>query len=158
EHHHRRFLVSYLGSQSSVVASIVSNYSYEEEEDEAEALSDAIEEFSMASKKVVRIKDILLDKDIEPHSVILDSLRKLKLMSLNVDILKSTEIGKAVNGLTKHVNLAEASPALRKPVFTKVSELRPGTNGLSLNQHEDGDAERRRSSSQWFSGSSDADC
>ncbi|CAF2112612.1 hypothetical protein YC2023_102661 [Brassica napus] len=93
----------------------------------------------MASKKVVRIKDILLDKDIEPHSVILDYLRKLKLMSLNVDILK-------------------ASPALRKPVFTKVSELRPGTNGLSLNQHEDGDAERRRSSSQWFSGSSDADC
>ncbi|KAG2241731.1 hypothetical protein Bca52824_090304 [Brassica carinata] len=56
----------------------------------------------MASKKVVRIKDILLDKDIEPHSVILDSLRKQKLMSLNVDILKSTEIGKAVNGLTKH--------------------------------------------------------
>ncbi|KAH0850056.1 hypothetical protein HID58_095832, partial [Brassica napus] len=37
-----------------------------------------------------------------PHSVIVDSLRKLKLMSLNVDILKSTEIGKAVNGLTKH--------------------------------------------------------
>ena len=31
------------------------------------------------------------------------------------------------------MNLAEASPALRKPVFTKVSELRPGTNGLSLN-------------------------
>ncbi|KAL0732608.1 hypothetical protein Bca4012_008817 [Brassica carinata] len=28
---------------------------------------------------------------------------------------------------------AEASPALRKPVFTKVSELRPGTNGHSLN-------------------------
>ena len=31
------------------------------------------------------------------------------------------------------MNLAEASPALRKPVFTKVSELRPGTSGLSLN-------------------------
>ncbi|KAG2246325.1 hypothetical protein Bca4012_090692 [Brassica carinata] len=29
--------------------------------------------------------------------------------------------------------MAEESPALRKPVFTKVSELRPGTNGLSLN-------------------------
>ncbi|CAF1895885.1 unnamed protein product [Brassica napus] len=102
----------------------------------------------MASKEVVRIKDILLDKDIEPHSVILDSLRKLKLMSLNVDILKVGSL----------LNLAEASPALRKPVFTKVTELRPGTNGLSLNQHEDGDAERRRSSSQWSSGSSDADC
>ncbi|KAH0891886.1 hypothetical protein HID58_054315, partial [Brassica napus] len=32
---------------------------------EAEALSDAIEEFSMVSKEVVRIKDILLDKDSE---------------------------------------------------------------------------------------------
>uniref|UniRef100_M4CU33 Uncharacterized protein n=1 Tax=Brassica campestris TaxID=3711 RepID=M4CU33_BRACM len=103
----------------------------------------------MASKEVVRIKDILLDKDIEPHSVIVDSLRKLKLMSLNVDILKV---------ICLQMNLAEASPALRKPVFTKVSELRPGTNGLSLNQHEDGDAERRRWSSQWSPGSSDADC
>ncbi|CAH8383913.1 unnamed protein product [Eruca vesicaria subsp. sativa] len=27
----------------------------------------------------------------------------------------------------------EGSPALRKPVFTKVNELRPGTNGHSLN-------------------------
>ncbi|KAJ0235211.1 mediator of RNA polymerase II transcription subunit 26b [Hirschfeldia incana] len=69
---------------------------------EAEALSDAIEEFSMVSKEVVRIKEILLNKDDEPHSVILESLRKLKLMSLDVDVLKSTEIGKAVNGLRKH--------------------------------------------------------
>ncbi|KAL1222808.1 hypothetical protein V5N11_022116 [Cardamine amara subsp. amara] len=29
--------------------------------------------------------------------------------------------------------MAEATPALRKPVFTKVNELRPGTNGHSLN-------------------------
>ncbi|CAH8324442.1 unnamed protein product [Eruca vesicaria subsp. sativa] len=80
---------------------IVSSYSYD---DEAEALSDAIEEFSMVSKEVVRIKDIFLNKDHQPHSVILESLRKLKLMSLNVDILKSTEIGKAVNGLRKHAS------------------------------------------------------
>ncbi|CAN8298160.1 unnamed protein product [Cochlearia groenlandica] len=77
---------------------IVSNYTY----DEAEALSDEIEEFSMVSKEVFKIKEILLNKEDEPNSVILESLRKLKLMSLNVDILKSTEIGKAVNGLRKH--------------------------------------------------------
>ncbi|KAL1197064.1 putative mediator of RNA polymerase II transcription subunit 26b [Cardamine amara subsp. amara] len=77
---------------------IISNYTF----DEAEALSDEIEEYSMISKEVCRIKEILLNKEDEPNSVLLDSLRKLKLMSLNVDILKSTEIGKAVNGLRKH--------------------------------------------------------
>ncbi|KAG2310172.1 hypothetical protein Bca4012_024675 [Brassica carinata] len=91
---------------------IVSNYSYE-----AEALSDAIEEFSMVSKEVVRIKDILLNKDDQPHSVILESLRKLKLMSLNVDILKSTEIGKAVNGLRKH-----GSDQIRQLAKTLIAE------------------------------------
>ncbi|KAJ0234802.1 hypothetical protein HA466_0269420 [Hirschfeldia incana] len=93
---------------------IVGNYSYEEE---AEALSDAIEEFSLVSKEVVRIKDILLNRDDEPHSVILESLRKLKLMSLNVDILKSTEIGKAVNGLRKH-----ASDQIRQLAKTLIAE------------------------------------
>ncbi|KAF8081925.1 hypothetical protein N665_0856s0014 [Sinapis alba] len=93
---------------------IVSNYSYE---DEAEALSDAIEEFSMVSKEVVRIKEIFLNKDDQPHSVILESLRKLKLMSLNVDILKSTEIGKAVNGLRKH-----GSDQIRQLAKTLIAE------------------------------------
>jgi len=31
------------------------------------------------------------------------------------------------------IKMAEATSALRKPVFTKVNELRPGTNGHSLN-------------------------
>ncbi|XP_033145069.1 probable mediator of RNA polymerase II transcription subunit 26b isoform X5 [Brassica rapa] len=74
----------------------------DDDDDEAEALSDAIEEFSVVFKEVVRIKEILLNKDDEPHSVIVEALRKLKLMSLDVDVLKSTEIGKAVNGLRKH--------------------------------------------------------
>ena len=38
------------------------NHTYD---DEAEALSDAIEEFSMVSKEVCRIKEILLNKDVE---------------------------------------------------------------------------------------------
>ncbi|KAF8115216.1 hypothetical protein N665_0029s0059 [Sinapis alba] len=91
-----------------------SNYSYD---DEAEALSDAIEEFSIMSKEVCRIKEILLNKDDEPHSVVLESLRKLKLMSLNVDILKSTEIGKAVNGLRKH-----GSDKIRQLAKTLIAE------------------------------------
>ncbi|CAH8382160.1 unnamed protein product [Eruca vesicaria subsp. sativa] len=91
-----------------------SNYSYD---DEAEALSDAIEEFSVMSKEVCRIKEILLNKDDEAHSVILESLRKLKLMSLNVDILKSTEIGKAVNGLRKH-----GSEKIRQLAKTLIAE------------------------------------
>ncbi|ESQ40427.1 hypothetical protein EUTSA_v10013510mg [Eutrema salsugineum] len=92
---------------------IASNYTY----DEAEALSDAIEEFTVISKEVGRIKEILLNKEDEPHSVILESLRKLKLMSLNVDILKSTEIGKAVNGLRKH-----ASDKIRQLAKTLIAE------------------------------------
>ncbi|XP_013625740.1 PREDICTED: probable mediator of RNA polymerase II transcription subunit 26b [Brassica oleracea var. oleracea] len=86
-------------------------------DDEAEALSDAIEEFSMVCEEVVRIKEILLNKDDEPHSVILESLRKLKLMSLDVDVLKSTEIGKAVNGLRKH-----GSDKIRQLAKTLIAE------------------------------------
>lgn len=43
---------------------IVSN-NYNNYDDEAEALSDAIEEFSLVSKEVVRIKEILLNRDDE---------------------------------------------------------------------------------------------
>ncbi|EFH39820.1 predicted protein, partial [Arabidopsis lyrata subsp. lyrata] len=56
--------------------------------DEAHALSDEIEELSVVSKDVASIKEILLNKEDDPNSVLLDSLRHLKLMSLNVDILK----------------------------------------------------------------------
>ncbi|KAF3512156.1 hypothetical protein F2Q69_00000216 [Brassica cretica] len=71
----------------------------------------------MVSKEVVRIKEILLNKDDEPHSVILEALRKLKLMSLDVDVLKSTEIGKAVNGLRKH-----GSDKIRQLAKTLIAE------------------------------------
>ncbi|XP_010552906.1 PREDICTED: probable mediator of RNA polymerase II transcription subunit 26b [Tarenaya hassleriana] len=77
---------------------IVSNYSY----GEAEALSDEIEETTVILGEVTRIKDILLNSEEQPKSTLFDSLRKLQLMSLSVDVLKATEIGKAVNGLRKH--------------------------------------------------------
>ncbi|KAG5408083.1 hypothetical protein IGI04_004402 [Brassica rapa subsp. trilocularis] len=108
------------GSKESNKQIVGNNYSYED--DEAEALSDAIEEFSLVSKEVVRIKEVLINKDHETHEVIIESLRKLKLMSLDVDILKvvltqSTEIGKAVNGLRKH-----GSDQIRQLAKTLIAE------------------------------------
>ena len=50
------------GDNGNHINQVVGNYSYD---DEAEALSDAIEEFSMVSKEVCRIKEILLNKDHE---------------------------------------------------------------------------------------------
>ncbi|KAK3218077.1 hypothetical protein Dsin_012047 [Dipteronia sinensis] len=79
---------------------IFSNYSF----GEAEALTDEIEEESLVIGEVLRIKDIFLNSQDESDSVLFDSLRKLELMSLTVDTLKATEIGKAVNGLRKHAS------------------------------------------------------
>nr|KYP59871.1 hypothetical protein KK1_015312 [Cajanus cajan] len=76
----------------------VSNYSF----GEAEALTDEIEEESQYVEEVFRIKDVLLNCEEESDSVLFDSLRRLQLMELTVDLLKATEIGKAVNPLRKH--------------------------------------------------------
>ncbi|GMH28319.1 hypothetical protein Nepgr_030162 [Nepenthes gracilis] len=75
----------------------VSNYSY----GEAEALTDEIEEENQTVGEVLRIKQILQNFEDEPDSVLFDSLRRLQLMALNVDILRATEIGKAVNCLRR---------------------------------------------------------
>ncbi|RWR74783.1 putative mediator of RNA polymerase II transcription subunit 26b [Cinnamomum micranthum f. kanehirae] len=74
----------------------VSNYSY----DEAEALTEELEEESQVVKEVLRIKELLSNKD-ETESALFESLRKLQLMGLSVEILKTTEIGRAVNALRK---------------------------------------------------------
>ncbi|KAG5223702.1 transcription elongation factor-related family protein [Salix suchowensis] len=84
---------------------LVRNFSY----GDAEALTDEIEEVSQTVDEVLRIKDILYNNQDESDSVLLESLRKLRLMALTVDTLKfdsfyllATEIGKAVNVLRKH--------------------------------------------------------
>ncbi|KAH8506733.1 hypothetical protein H0E87_013511 [Populus deltoides] len=77
---------------------LVCNFSY----GDAEALTDEIEEVSQTVDEVLRIKDILYNSQDESDSVLLESLRKLRLMALTVDTLKATEIGKAVNVLRKH--------------------------------------------------------
>ncbi|KAK7336425.1 hypothetical protein VNO77_16966 [Canavalia gladiata] len=76
----------------------VSNYSF----GEAEALTDEIEEESQYVGEILRIRDILLNRQDESDSVLFDSLRRLQLIEVTVDSLKATEIGKAVNPLRKH--------------------------------------------------------
>lgn len=76
----------------------VTNYSY----GEAEALTDEIEEQGQMVGEVLRIKEVLFNFEDESESVLFENLRRLQLMHLTVDILKTTEIGKAVNGLRKH--------------------------------------------------------
>ncbi|KAL4379012.1 hypothetical protein GQ457_02G040170 [Hibiscus cannabinus] len=77
---------------------IASTYSY----GEAEALTDEIEQESMIVGEVFRIKEILHNFQDEPDSILFESLRKLQLMALTVDILEATGIGKAVNRVRKH--------------------------------------------------------
>ncbi|KAH7415290.1 hypothetical protein KP509_14G036300 [Ceratopteris richardii] len=69
--------------------------------DEAEALTEEMEEESLLKRDVFEIKDMLLDSYKSEHEVF-NSLKRLEYMQLSFDILKETEIGKTVNGLRKH--------------------------------------------------------
>ncbi|CAF1935515.1 probable mediator of RNA polymerase II transcription subunit 26a [Brassica napus] len=71
--------------------------------------------------EVVRIRDILLNKEDESNSALFHSLRKLESMSLSVDLLKGTEIGKAVNGLRRHGS--DKIRELAKALFAEWKEL-----------------------------------
>ncbi|XLT77662.1 hypothetical protein HN873_033936 [Arachis hypogaea] len=79
---------------------VLSNYSF----GEAEALTDEMEEQSQFVAEVLRIRDILHNRQEESDAVLFESLRRLQLMELTVDCLKATEIGKAVNPLRKHAS------------------------------------------------------
>lgn len=82
------------------VNKIESNFSYRD----AEALTDEIEEESQIFGEVLRIKEILENSEDEAASLLFESLQRLELMPLSVEILKATEIGKAVNALRKHAS------------------------------------------------------
>lgn len=84
-------------SSNEVERNRASNYSY----DEAEALTEEIEEESQIIREVDRIKGILLNPD-ESEKQLYESLRRLELMQLSVDTLQVTAIGKVVSGLKKH--------------------------------------------------------
>lgn len=84
--------------------------------DEAEALTEEMEEEHFLKRDVFEIKDTLLDS-YKSEREILDSLQRLELMQLSFDVLKETEIGKAANGLRKH-----SSGRIRALVKKLVSE------------------------------------
>lgn len=69
--------------------------------DDAEALNDEIEEESQFLEEVFRIKGVIEDREGKSDEVLFESLRRLQLMPLSVEILKETEIGKSVNALRK---------------------------------------------------------
>ncbi|XP_019096274.1 PREDICTED: probable mediator of RNA polymerase II transcription subunit 26a [Camelina sativa] len=71
--------------------------------------------------EVMRIKDILFNKEDEPNSVLLECLKKLESISMNVDMLKDTEIGKAVNGLRRHSS--DKISKLAKTLFAEWKKL-----------------------------------
>ncbi|MCO5558030.1 hypothetical protein L7F22_011605 [Adiantum nelumboides] len=68
---------------------------------EAEALTEEMEEETLLKRDVFEIKDTLLDS-YKSEREILDSLQRLVFMQLSFDVLKETEIGKTVNSLRKH--------------------------------------------------------
>ncbi|XP_047309245.1 probable mediator of RNA polymerase II transcription subunit 26b isoform X2 [Impatiens glandulifera] len=71
---------------------------------EAETLTDEIDKENLIIKEVMRMKMILDNSSNETEFNVLNSLKKLQLMDLSVDILQTTEIGKSVNVTRKHPN------------------------------------------------------
>ncbi|XP_057770439.1 probable mediator of RNA polymerase II transcription subunit 26b isoform X2 [Salvia miltiorrhiza] len=78
------------------------NRARDQDYDDAEALTDEIEEESQLLEEVARIKEVLDEREGKSDEVLFESLRRLQLMPLSVEILKATEIGKSVNALRKH--------------------------------------------------------
>ncbi|XP_073158061.1 probable mediator of RNA polymerase II transcription subunit 26b [Henckelia pumila] len=71
---------------------------------DAEALTDEIDEEFKVFDEVLRIKEILGNKDEEPVELLFDSLRRLQLMHISLETLKVTHIGKSVKVLQKHAS------------------------------------------------------
>ncbi|XP_073157427.1 probable mediator of RNA polymerase II transcription subunit 26b [Henckelia pumila] len=71
---------------------------------DAEALTDEIDEEFKVFDEVLRIKEILGNKDEESVELLFDSLRRLQLMHISLETLKVTHIGKSVKVLQKHAS------------------------------------------------------
>ncbi|PIA59977.1 hypothetical protein AQUCO_00400689v1 [Aquilegia coerulea] len=83
---------------SEMNANQVSCISY----NEAEALTDVLEEEGQIIEDVFRIREILVNSIDQSSSSLLESLRRLQLMDLSMQILMTTNIGNAVSALRKH--------------------------------------------------------
>ncbi|KAL7092978.1 hypothetical protein ACP275_11G014700 [Erythranthe tilingii] len=73
--------------------------------DDVVLLTDLIDEENQFFEEVIRIKEIIERSEQESDEALFDSLRRLQLMRLSVEILKVTGIGKTVNSLRKHKSL-----------------------------------------------------
>lgn len=80
--------------------------------DEAEALTEELEEEILSRRDVLDMKEALRDP-YQSEREIFNALRRLELMHLSFDVLKETEIGKVVNSLRKHSSKRVATLAKR---------------------------------------------
>ncbi|KZV47566.1 putative mediator of RNA polymerase II transcription subunit 26b-like [Dorcoceras hygrometricum] len=71
---------------------------------DAEALTDELDEEFKVIEEVLRIKEILDNREEESVEVLFDSLRRLQLMCVSLETLKVTDIGKSVKVLQKHAS------------------------------------------------------
>ncbi|KAH7405067.1 hypothetical protein KP509_15G055300 [Ceratopteris richardii] len=69
--------------------------------DEAEVLSDELDEQALILRDLKSIREILQDAD-QPEGAILEALQRLQYMHITMENLKATEIGKPVWSLKKH--------------------------------------------------------
>ncbi|XP_056171128.1 probable mediator of RNA polymerase II transcription subunit 26b isoform X2 [Syzygium oleosum] len=67
----------------------------------AEAFSDEIDEQSQIIGELLRIKRVLDNSQHESDSALYESLRKLQLMTISMDVLEKTKIGITVNSLRR---------------------------------------------------------
>ncbi|XP_056171604.1 probable mediator of RNA polymerase II transcription subunit 26b [Syzygium oleosum] len=67
----------------------------------AEAISDEIDEQFQVIGEVLRIKRVLDNSQHESDSALYESLRKLQLMTISMDLLEKTKIGITVNSLRR---------------------------------------------------------
>lgn len=101
---------------------------------EAEALTDIIEEERLIIEDVFRIKEVLLNSEHVSSSVLFDSLRRLELMDVTMQTLQTTSIGTAVSALRKHPRkeIAKLARNLVKSWKTLISEWIAATEAAKV--------------------------
>lgn len=101
---------------------------------EAEALTDIIEEERLIIEDVFRIKEVLLNSEDVSSSVLFDSLRRLELMDVTMQTLQTTSIGTAVSALRKHPRkeIAKLARNLVKSWKTLISEWIAATEAAKV--------------------------
>ncbi|CAO2192879.1 unnamed protein product [Urochloa humidicola] len=67
-----------------------------------ETIADEMDEETQEINEVLRIKEILLNHNEQSTDILFESLRRLQLMQLPADKIKSTDVGGAVAALSNH--------------------------------------------------------